>query len=306
MTIHEARKKLENELTTIYHKEEAQNIAGWVIENISGLSPATLALNKQTTLTDEQLKKLNTFSGRLMKHEPVQYVLNEVWFCGMRFYVDHHVLIPRPETEELVEWIISNLKFPFDKLNILDIGSGSGCIPISLKRKLRKAHIWSCDISTEALQVAKRNAATLGAAIKFLQLDFLNANDANDTNNANDANENANDANDANDGVKHLPLFDIIVSNPPYVPLGNKSKMDRNVTDYEPHTALFVPNEDPLIFYKAIAVFGKKHLSAGGNIFVEIHEEMGKDVKALFLKQGYSSVEIKTDMQGKERMIRVT
>jgi release factor glutamine methyltransferase len=190
------------------------------------------------------------------------------------------VLIPRPETEELVEWVIANCKFPIDELSILDIGSGSGCIPIALKRKLRKADVWGCDISEAALQVATRNAETLGAAINFLLLDFLNKEER-----------------------RRLPSFDIIISNPPYVPEKDREQMHPNVLNYEPHTALFVSDNDALIFYKAIAEFAVEHLNPGGAIYLEIHEELGDAVLSLFTSKGYKT-ELKKDMQGKDRMIK--
>ncbi len=279
MTIPEARKQLQDKLSTIYSKTEAGTISEWVIEHTTGTSRSDRILNKNPVLSELQTEFLKEAEKRLLTHEPVQYVLNEAWFCGMKFYVDKNVLIPRPETEELVEWIISNLKFPIDKLKILDIGSGSGCIPVALKRKLRKAEVWSCDISVDALKVAARNAETLGADVNFRQVDFLNPGER-----------------------KKLSLFDIIVSNPPYVPEKDKEQMDPNVLNYEPHTALFVPDNDPLIFYRAIADFGKQHLSSNGSIFLELHEDFSKDVQSVFQQERFST-EIKTDMQGKERML---
>ncbi|MES1217908.1 MAG: peptide chain release factor N(5)-glutamine methyltransferase [Bacteroidota bacterium] len=282
MTIHEARRKLTENLKVIYSSGEAENISEWTLEHITGLDKKGRINESTLDLTTLQIQELAKATTRLLQHEPVQYVLNESWFCGFKFYVDKNVLIPRPETEELVEWIISNLKFPLQKLTILDIGTGSGCIPVSLKRKIRKAELWSCDISNESLKVARRNAETLGAEVNFLLLDFLNANERN-----------------------KLPEFDIIVSNPPYVPQKDKDQMHSNVLDYEPHTALFVPDNDPLIFYKAIADFGKSHLTASGSIFLEIHEDYGKDVQDVFLSDGYLSAEIKKDMQEKDRMLKV-
>ncbi|MEK7225287.1 MAG: HemK/PrmC family methyltransferase, partial [Bacteroidota bacterium] len=188
-------------------------------------------------------------------------------------------------TEELVEWIISTPiaiggKFPVDELRILDIGSGSGCIPISLKRRLRKAEVWACDISEAALTVARRNAEALGTDVNFILLDFLNE-----------------------EQRKQFPSFDIIVSNPPYVPEKDKEEMQKNVLQHEPHTALFVPDNDPLVFYKAIAEFGKTHLNKAGSIYCEIHENLGEPVTKLFHSHGYTS-ELKKDMQQKNRMIR--
>jgi release factor glutamine methyltransferase len=235
---------------------------------------------KTAIITPEEENKLNLIAERLMRQEPVQYVLNESWFCGLKFYVDENVLIPRPETEEMVEWIISNCKFPVDELSILDIGTGSGCVAISLKRRIRKAEVWACDISPAALEIAKRNAGTLGTDVKFARFDFL----------------------DRQEWVK-LPSFDIIVSNPPYVPEKDKGQMQPNVLQYEPATALFVPDNDPLIFYRAIAEFGKTHLKSGGSIYTEIHESLGETTTALFRAKGFEA-EIKKDMQGKERMMR--
>jgi release factor glutamine methyltransferase len=231
-------------------------------------------------LSAEQATLLESYLQRLLTHEPVQYVLNEAWFCGLKFYVDKNVLIPRPETEELVEWIITNCKFPIDQLTILDIGSGSGCIPVALKRRLGKATVWSCDISAEALKIAEKNAAELGVTVQFEELDFLDSEQSN-----------------------RLPAFDIIVSNPPYVPEKDKDQMRPNVLKYEPATALFVPDHDPLVFYRAIAEFGLTHLNRDGSIYTEMHESLGTATAQLFRSKGYAT-EIKKDMQGKDRMLK--
>jgi release factor glutamine methyltransferase len=280
MMIHEAAKQIYDELRTIYEEGEASAIGEWVMEHLTGSKQTDRVVQREKSLSIEQEKQLNEYTARLLTYEPVQYVLHESWFCGLKFYVDQNVLIPRPETEELVEWVITNCKFPVDKLSILDIGSGSGCIPIALKRKLRKADLWSCDISEAALQVARKNAATLGADVTFILLDFLDT-----------------------ERRKQLSSFDIIISNPPYVPEKDKQQMLPNVINYEPHTALFVPDNDALIFYKAIAEFGKEHLNPSGVIYSEIHEELAKPVADLFNSKGYS-VEIKNDMQEKQRMLK--
>lgn len=279
MTIHEAGTGLQNKLKSVYDENEAWNISDWMIEHITGMSRSERIINKTKELTVVQIENIESAEQRLLMHEPVQYVLNEAWFCGMKFYVDKSVLIPRPETEELVEWIISNLKFPFTTLKILDIGSGSGCIPITLKRKLRKAEVWSCDISNSALAVAKKNADLLAAEIKFLELDFLDEKER-----------------------SKLPEFDIIVSNPPYVPEKDKLQMNKNVVDYEPHIALFAPGDDAFIFYKTIAQFGQKHLNKEGSIFLELHEDYADEIAALFQNQNYLT-RLKKDMQGKERFL---
>ena len=280
MTIQEATYFLLNNLRTIYSEGEASHITDWVMESLTGSKKAERMIYKNSTITSKEEQLLKQYTERLLHHEPVQYVLHESWFCGLKFFVDKNVLIPRPETEELVEWVISNCKFPVDKLSILDIGTGSGCIAIALKRKIRKADVYACDVSEPALDVAKKNAETIGTDVNFLLLDFLN--------------ERQRD---------QLPSFDIIISNPPYVPEKDKDQMQPNVLNYEPHTALFVPDNDALIFYKAIAVFGKTHLNPGGTIYTEIHEDLAKDITALFGAARYKT-ELKRDMQEKERMIK--
>jgi len=280
MTIREASSDISEQLKHIYDEGEAASITEWVIDHLTGTRKKDRINQKQQEFTSEQQSASEPIIKRLLQHEPVQYVLNESWFCGLKFYVDKNVLIPRPETEELVEWIITNCKFPLDKLKILDIGSGSGCIPIALKRKLRKAEVWSCDISEAALNVARKNAETLGTDVNFIRLDFLDASERN-----------------------NLPSFDIIVSNPPYVPQKDKALLALNVSEYEPATSLFVPDNDPLIFYTAIADFGKTHLNDNGAIYIEISENHGKEVMQLFQSNGYLT-ELKNDMQGKERMIK--
>jgi release factor glutamine methyltransferase len=280
MTIQEAGKYSTDQLRNIYEEGEAASISDWLMESLTGIKKTDRISNRKKLLSPEQTSQLDNYLQRLLTHEPIQYVLNESWFCGLKFYVDKNVLIPRPETEELVEWIITNCRFPIDALSILDIGTGSGAIPIALKRRLGKTNVSSVDISEEALEVAKRNATTLGVDIKLQQLDFLDKQQRD-----------------------NLSCFDIIVSNPPYVPEKDKEQMQPNVLKYEPETALFVPDNDPLVFYKAIAEFGKDHLNNDGMIFMEIHEDLGEAVSSLFQSNGYST-EIKKDMQGKERMVK--
>ena len=280
MTVQEATYFLLNQLRTVYSDGEASQVVDWVMEHLTGSKKAERMLYKNAAITEKEEDLLHLYTNRLLAHEPVQYVLNESWFCGLKFFVDRNVLIPRPETEELVEWIISNCKFPVDELKILDIGTGSGCIPVALKRRIRKADVWGCDVSEAALSVAKKNAITLGAEVNFLSLDFLDKNT-----------------------WSQLPVFDIIVSNPPYVPVKDKESMQPNVLNYEPHRALFVPDNDALLFYKAIAEFGKDHLSKKGKIYLEIHEELGEATSKLFQAAGYKT-ELKKDMQQKDRLLQ--
>ena len=224
----------------------------------------------------------------------MQYALGECHFYGLKLFVDKHVLIPRPETEELVGWIIKDVKasgkdvfkrgqFEADEttqLKILDVGTGSGCIALALKKSMPKAEVWGCDVSDEALAVARRNGSELDIRVDFVGLDFLNE-----------------------EQQRQLPTVDIIVSNPPYIPLRDKDTMHPNVIDYEPHFALFVPNDEALIFYQALADFGKQRLYNNGSIYAEIHEYLSQEVVDLFEKENYC-VELKKDMQGKNRMVK--
>jgi release factor glutamine methyltransferase len=282
MTIQEAEKKIRTTLSKIYDEGESAAISDWVIEHETGAKRSEWLARPNMQLPVEKENILNSHLQKLLRHEPVQYVLNETWFCGLKFFVNNNVLIPRPETEELVEWVIANCKFPVDRLSILDIGSGSGCISVSLKRKLRKAEVWGCDVSGEALEVARRNASSLNAAVNYRHLDFLDRQ------------------------LWHtFPRFDIIISNPPYVPESDKAEMQPNVLAHEPHTALFVPDENALIFYEAIAEFASSHLTENGTIYTEIHENLAQGVINIFAKHGFIT-EIKKDMQGKDRMTRST
>jgi len=291
MTILEAKKQLLHSLLNIYDSRESGAIADLVLENITGLTRIDRVIHKNEMLSPEKTALLEKYTGELIGHKPIQYVLEEAWFSGMKFYVNEYVLIPRPETEELVHWLIEDAEneknknqYPISKSkNILDVGTGSGCIAISLKKKLLQTEIVACDISQYALEVAKRNAMLLGTTINFLQLDFLK-------NNTTDA----------------LSVFDYIISNPPYIPLKDKITMKQHVVEYEPHQALFVPDADPLVFYRAIANFAVRKLSADGKIFVELHEELATSVAQLFLSLGFKATEIKKDIQGKDRMMKIT
>jgi release factor glutamine methyltransferase len=280
MTVKDAVLYTTSQLKSIYEEGEASAISDWLIEHLTGSKKTDRISQAKKELSPEQEELLAAHLNRLKENEPIQYVLNEAWFCGLRFYVDKNVLIPRPETEELVEWIITGCKFPIDELKILDIGTGSGCIPIALKRRLGKAEVWSCDTSKEALQVAERNARNLGAEINLLELDFLDPSKRD-----------------------QLPAFDIIVSNPPYIPHRERYGMRANVLEYEPAKALFVTDNDPLVFYKAIADFGKAHLRSNAMIYAEINENLGNLSQELFKQNGFRA-ELKKDLQGKDRMLR--
>ncbi len=280
MTILETLQYSNKQLESIYEAGEAAAMSRWLLESLGGIRYQDIIKHPGRQVPDTVVEQIRQRLPRLLAHEPLQYVLEEAWFCGLKFHVDKRVLIPRPETEELVEWIISDYRFPAQECTIADIGTGSGCIPIALKRRLGKAQASGFDISAEALQVARQNALQLGVDVRFEQLDFLRENDR-----------------------KRLGTFDILVSNPPYIPYYDKATMAANVTAFEPGIALFVPDEDPLIFYAAMAGFGKTHLDPGGAIYLELYEHLAQAIASLFAREGYST-ELKKDMQGKERMLR--
>jgi release factor glutamine methyltransferase len=295
MNIGEAERWLTKELATLYSIDEASAISSLVLASISQFSRSERALKKEEVLAVQDLHRLTEIHHRLIQHEPVQYILGETYFCGLKLYLDRNVLIPRPETEELVEWIVADVRqknLPvFDKksneadkttkLKILDVGTGSGCIALALKNQMPKAEIWGCDASDAALNIARRNGSELDIRVDFQGVDFLDFTQQ-----------------------KILPTVDIVVSNPPYIPMRDMGTMNANVLNFEPHTALFVRDEDELIFYKALANFGKERLYANGCIYTEVHENFSQSVVELFENQGYKKVEIKKDMQGKERMVK--
>ena len=281
MTISEAYKDFNNHLKKIYPAGEAAAISDLVFDKITGLPKWKFRETKEKISQDNE-KELAMKLKELLLNKPVQYVLGESWFYKRKFFVDEHVLIPRPETEELIEWLINDHKNSLAQksLNILEIGSGSGCIPISIKLEMPLSKVTSIDISDEALMVAKKNAENLGAKINFLELDFLNENK-----------------------WKALGDYDIIVSNPPYISFHQLAEIPKNVTDFEPSVALFVADKDPFIFYKRIASFARAHLKENGNIYVELNEKYAYEIALVFKAQNFAT-EIRKDMYGKERMVR--
>lgn len=280
MTIQQAQQHTVSQLRLLYSERESANIADWVLEHVTGQRRIDRLMNKQEKLPAAQQVQLISLLQQLATHRPVQYVLGEAWFSGYRFFVNEHVLIPRPETEELVEWVAEEIgRSLHQNQNLLDIGTGSGCIPISIKKKNPAVSVTAVDISEDALNVAQKNAAALSAEVNFIQLDFLN---------------------EATWDV--LPVFDIITSNPPYIKQSEEKEMSQNVLAFEPAIALFVPDNDPLLFYRRIAAFAKKHLAEKGMVFVEINEALGEETRQLFEQNGFAAV-VKKDLQGKDRMI---
>jgi release factor glutamine methyltransferase len=283
MTTGKAYKDFVTSLKTIYDDREADNIADWVFEKVTGSTKLQRRLNRNDDFEESEFLQLQNYVQQLLSHKPVQYVLHEAWFYKMKFFVNEDVLIPRPETEELVEWIVNDANSETignKPTNIIDIGTGSGCIGISLKKELPNATVLAIDLSKKALEVAKKNSSELKAEIEFLNHDFLNEEE-----------------------WYSLNKFDIIVSNPPYIPVKEKDSLAKNVTEHEPGIALFVEDNDPYIFYKKIIQFAKTHLNPNGKIYMEVHEKYAGDVKNVFKKAGFIS-QVNKDIYGKERMIK--
>ncbi|MEO8768866.1 MAG: peptide chain release factor N(5)-glutamine methyltransferase [Ferruginibacter sp.] len=281
MTVNELYRSFLSELSSTHSSHEASNITSMIFEHFAGIDRSSLIKFPDEVLDEEKITAINDSLVALKKNKPVQYIIGEAWFYKMKLKVSAAVLIPRPETEELVEAVIHAVKNkPATK--IIDIGTGSGCIAIALKKNIVSSAITAIDISADALNIAKENAANQSAIINFLQSDFLSA-----------------------ENNKGLEKYDVIVSNPPYIPKKELEQMDKNVTAYEPHTALFVENDQPLIFYERIHAFAKDHLNEHGMIFLETHEDLAEAVCKLFDTRMYKTA-IKNDLFGKQRMVILT
>ncbi len=274
-----AKQLILDNLTALYPKEEIESITRLIFENVLGLSPLQIHLKRQETISSANLAQIKEIISRLVQFEPIQYIFGACEFYGLPFKVTPAVLIPRPETEELVDWIITD----YAKLKplILDIGTGSGCIPITLVKNLPEAAADAWDISSEALLVAQENALNNDVTIAFSCIDILRL--------------------QTDPATKK---YNLIVSNPPYVTLSELPLMHKNVTDFEPHLALFVSDNDPLVFYRTIAEFAYNHLATGGHLYFEINEQFGTQVSTLLTAKGFVNVTLKTDLQQKQRMIR--
>jgi release factor glutamine methyltransferase len=293
MSLPQTKQSIVNQLTGIYDTGEALAIAGQLIE----------FYERKSNDDQSALDKINVAVKRLLQNEPLQYILGEAWFYDLTFLVNKNVLIPRPETEELVHLIINEIRKieneisndEFRMLNegeeenqkskirnqkyILDIGTGSGCIPIALKKNIPEAVVYGMDISVDALSLAQQNAELNNVDVNFIEQDILTSN-------------------------LQLPQFDIIVSNPPYITETEKNKMHENVLAYEPHLALFVTDKNPLQFYEAISVFAAKHLAAKGMLYFEINAAYGNEVKQCMERHGFTEISIIKDMQGKDRIVK--
>jgi release factor glutamine methyltransferase len=271
-------------LQSLFDPREAQSIARIVFEDCFQLQRSQFA---QATLNDTQVNRLESIFSALQHKEPLQYILGQADFYGLKFKVDSRVLIPRPETEELVEWVLETINTPAfsPSPRILDIGTGSGCIPITLAKKLPQAELWGLDVSAAALVLAQENAQLNQVQVHWLEVDILQ------------------------EALwpQHFssnPTFDVIISNPPYIPEREEELMPPQVTQFEPHLALFVSDDDPLVFYRQIARFAKQYLRTNGYLFFECNEYNASEVAAMLSEMAWEEIVLQKDLSGKERMIR--
>ncbi len=286
MNIKEVKNKFHSELNSIYTQKEIESFFYLLIQYRLNLKRIDIALNPLLQISTIDQIYFSDSIKKLKQEIPIQYIMGKTEFYGLPFYVDKNVLIPRPETEELVDWILKNTKDDREKnkeksLNLLDIGTGSGCIAISLAKKLQNITIWALDVSKKALEIAQKNALLNSVEIRFLEEDILK--------------------------VEKFPVkFDIIISNPPYVRELEKLKIKNNVLKYEPHLALFVKNNNPLLFYDKIADIAKENLNNGGQIYFEINQYLGKETVELLQEKGFQHIELQKDIFGNDRKLRAT
>jgi release factor glutamine methyltransferase len=268
---------INSELAGFYPVSEIEGFTRIIFEVVCSLNFTEQVLKKHEKISKPDFEKIKTIISRLKNFEPIQYILGETEFYGLKLEVNPSVLIPRPETEELVQWVLKS-NFP-ENSKILDIGTGSGCIALALKSRLKNAEVFGIDISENALVVARQNAIKNNLDVDFFHADILK--------------------------WKHYnwQTFDVIVSNPPYIRENERILMHSNVLDYEPENALFVTDSEPLVFYRAIADFANKYLSGNGMLFLEINENLGLEMNEMLIDSGFSGIEIRKDINGKNRMI---
>ena len=292
--IKDYRTQFIQKLLPIYDAGEAESFFFLILEAKKQLKRIDLALNPDLTFSNEEIQLWNSILEQLKEEIPVQYLLGKTSFYGLEFEVNENVLIPRPETEELVDWIIRSRKLSFDsaqddsgKIKILDIGTGSGCIAISLAKNIPNAQVFAIDVSEKALATAQKNAEINNVNVTFLEKNILEVVTLS-----------------AVEGLEQQ--FDIIVSNPPYVRELEKQEIKKNVLDNEPHLALFVDDNDALVFYRKIAELTQKNLSPNGQLFFEINQYLGKEMMELLEKMNFKNIELRKDIYGNDRMIRGT
>ncbi len=273
-------KVFRNQLLDYYPIEEINSFIYLFFNYLYGFSKIDLLLNSDRTINESDILKINNCIKALKIYKPIQYVIGYTEFMGHKFMVDASVLIPRPETEELVQWVLNDSS-PIENMHVIDIGSGSGCISITLKLNIQSAKVLGIDVSSDALTIACRNASLLGADVLYEKKDILS---------------------DMEDFEENF--FDLIVSNPPYVLDNEKSMMSKNVLDFEPHLALFVPDKNPLLYYEKIAAKALKWLKPNGKVYLEMNPLQSKQMQSLFEQKGFVSIEIKEDIHGKARFIK--
>lgn len=278
MRIREFRDRFIAALTPIYDAAEAENFFHMLLEEYRGLKRVDLAMHPDLELEAGEFSRWNAALEGLKREIPIQYIIGKAHFYGLEFYIGPDVLIPRPETEELVEWVVSDNEFAGSP-KILDIGTGSGCIAVSLAKNLRDAAVWALDVSHEALHLAKRNAQHNGTTVHFVEADILQVNSLGEP-------------------------FDIIVSNPPYVRHLEKAEIRDNVLAHEPHLALFVDDDDALVFYRKIADFALENLTQNGQLYLEINQYLGPETVEMLKGKGFLRTELHKDMFGNDRMIK--
>lgn len=278
MTISELKSSFIKRLTKVYPSEEANSFFGLLTEAYLKMSRLEVALQRDKEIKPAEVAKFREAEERILNHEPIQHIIGETEFFGLPFQVNEHVLVPRPETEELVQWILDEIVSEEKVISILDIGTGCGCIAISLAKKLPKAKLTALDISEKALEIAKSNAEKNRVDINFIKQDILK--------------------------TKHFfRKYDVIVSNPPYVRELEKSKMQPNVLNFEPGTALFVTDNNPLIFYNKITRLAKNSLNPGGKLFFEINQYLGKETENLLQENGFKTA-LRRDIFGNFRLLK--
>jgi release factor glutamine methyltransferase len=284
------KSKMLTALSSIYDEQEIESFFYLLLESYQGKKRIDLALNPDMEMDALQLIQWESALSELLNQKPIQYIIGATEFYGLPFLVNENTLIPRPETEELVEWIVAESRnSATGSLKILDIGTGSGCIAISLAKNLPNAEVFAVDVSEKALAVAKKNADTNKVKVNFIQADILKINDLVELPTSN----------------FQLPThFDIMVSNPPYVRHLEKAEIKPNVLEHEPHLALFVEDTDALLFYRKIAELAKENLAEKGKLFFEINQYLGKETLELLEKFGFNSTELKKDIYGNDRMTR--
>lgn len=272
------RSEIQRQLAEIYDHREAGNLVSMLMEHYFGISRTQLAIQPDYRLSESEILQLHFAVKRLLKHEPIQYILEQATFFGLSLYVNPSVLIPRQETESLVSALLSSVK---PDAKVLDIGTGSGCIALALKSKLPETEITALDVSEDALRVARRNAQENKLNIQFIQEDILEPK-----------------------RLDPATQFDLVVSNPPYVTESDKNHMNANVLQWEPELALYVSDRDPLLFYRHIADFARTHLVKGGLLYFEINENFGTETYQLLEQKVYKDIVLIPDLHGKDRFIK--